>query len=86
MTSTFVRIIFGLLLGVSVLNGWWLVALPLCALGVWFFPLYIECIIAGIVFDALFGLTPGIGLWAYVGTIGSVVVFGVVGFFKNKMR
>ena len=80
------RIGIDILLIVSVLNGWWFVALPLILVGIWSSPFFIESIIAGSLFDALYGFFPGVGLWAYMGTIGSVCVLGLGMFLKQKVR
>ena len=71
------RIIIDLLLAVSVLQGWWFIALLLGIIGLWMFPYYIELIIAGIVYDSLFGMIPKMGWKEYIGTILSVVIFGI---------
>jgi hypothetical protein len=80
------RIGIDILLSISVLNGWWFVALPLAILGIWLYPFFIESIIAGSIFDALFGFVPGIGFWRYMGTVGSVCVFCLGMFIKKKVR
>lgn len=80
------RIGIDIALLLSLLAGWWFVALPLVVVGIWLYPFFIEGIIAGSIFDALYGFVPGVGLWAYSGTIGSVLVFGLGTFLKKKVR
>ena len=80
------RIGIDIILLISVLNGWWFVALPLALGGIWSNSFFIESVIAGSLFDALYGFFPGVGLWAYMGTIGSVMVFAIGTFLKQKVR
>lgn len=81
------RIILDLLMLIFLLNGWWFLALPLALIGAYLFPYFIEMIIAGIGYDALFGFISGIGLWKYAGTAISIVLFlGVVALKKTVRR
>ena len=80
------RIIINLILCVSVLNGWWFVAVPLGLIGAYVYSYFVEIIIAGIAYDSLFGLVPGMGIRAYMGIIISGVGIGVVGLMKKVIR
>jgi len=80
------RIILYLLIAYSILNGWWLLALPLFIIGIWKFSFKIEILIAGVVYDALFGMIPGIGLHGYIGTITAILILIVLSFFKKLVR
>jgi hypothetical protein len=80
------RIILGILIALAVLQGWWFLALPLGLIGAWVFPVYAEIIIAGIAYDALFGMNGEAGMWGYAGTIVAVLLFGAVSIFKKVGR
>jgi hypothetical protein len=80
------RIIINIILALSILTGWWFVALPLGLFAVWKFPLYIEIIVAGIGYDALFGFTREAGVYGYLGTILTSVVVIFVLTLKKVMR
>lgn len=72
------RIVLDFLIAVSILNGWWFVALPLGIVGVWIYKNYFEFIIAGVAYDALFGMVKGTGWIGYIGTIISVIMYTVI--------
>jgi len=80
------RIITDLLLLISVVNGWWFIALPLSLMGAWNFPYFIEIILAGIAYDSLFGFVPEMGLWGYAGTIMAVIGSIVANVLKKIVR
>lgn len=69
-----------------VIQGWWFIALPLAFGCAWRLSAYIELVIAGIAYDSLFGFVNGDGLWAYLGTITSVIGFGIITFLKKVTR
>ncbi len=71
---------------VCVIQGWWIVALPVVFVSSWRFPLFIEILIAGVAYDSLFGFTAHSGLWGYVGTITSIAILGLTLFFKSILR
>jgi hypothetical protein len=73
--NVFIRIIVDLLVVVVVVHGWWFFAIPLGLFGAWIFPYYIEIILAGIFFDSIFGMSDGIGILQYQGTIFCILVF-----------
>jgi hypothetical protein len=72
----FARIIVDLLLFVSVIYGWWVVVLVVSLTCLILFANFIEIIIFGILFDALFGNNQNLGIYGYLGTIVSVAIFG----------
>ncbi len=80
------RIIIDLILFLSVLNGWWFVALPLGLIGAYMYAHFVEIIIAGIIYDSLFGYIPGMGNRAYIGTIVAVVIYGTLSGLKKVVR
>lgn len=75
-----------MIIAIALLNAWWFIALPLAIVGAWFFPYFAELIVAGVVYDALFGMIPGMGLWSYSGTIISVILFMIVFLLKKLVR
>lgn len=84
--SILIRIIIDIVLFISIIKGWWFIAFPLIIFSVWLLPFFIESIIAGIVYDSLFGLISGLGIWSYTGTIFSVFTFFIIINFKDKFR
>jgi len=80
------RIILDILIAICILQAWWFIALPLAIFGVWEFPYFIEIILAGIIYDSLFGFVSGMGVWGYVGTIVSIILFGVVILLRKMVR
>jgi len=80
------RVALDILLIISVLEGWWFIALPLGICGAWAFPYYAEMILAGACYDSLFGLLPGTGVTGYLATIGSVLALAVVAILRRVIR
>lgn len=81
-----IRIFVDLLMVISVLEGWWFVALPLGLVCAWLFSFYIEILVAGIVYDSLFGLVPEMGLKGYLGTIVAAVIIVITSGLKRVVR
>jgi len=77
------RIIVNIIIFVAVVSAWWHVALLISIIGTIIFPYFIEIIIFGIMFDALFGYSQSLGIYGYIGTISSVLIFLVI-FWVNK--
>ncbi len=86
MPRIITRVIIDLLMFLCVMQGWWFAALPLGIVGALMFPFFIELVIAGVVYDALFGFAEGQGFVGYVGTVVSVAFIFVVVFVKKMMR
>ncbi len=80
------RILFGIIIAVSVLSGWWFIALPVALCGTWLFGYFVEIVIAGIAYDAFYGMVPGMGWKGYVATIISVVILLVAIGLKKVVR
>ncbi len=83
---TIFRIIINIIIFIAVINGWWFLALPLGVIATWRFRYYLEIIIAGIYYDALFGSIPALGIWGYAGTITGVSVVLLVFLLKKLVR
>lgn len=81
------RIILVVLMLVSVFCGWWIPALIFGLIGCWLFDFFIEIIIAGVLFDSLFGYSDYFGIWGYAGTIIAFVIllsfFGLSKVLRN---
>ncbi len=71
------RIIVDVLLLTSVIYGWWIVVLVVSLACLLFFMNYIEIVIFGILFDAIFGNNQNLGIYGYLGTIVSFAIFGI---------
>lgn len=81
------RFLYTLLLIGSVLYAPWWVSLVIGGAGVFYFPMYLEAIIAGVVFDLLYGYTAGLPLgFGILGLLASLVVYASVGRFKANLR
>jgi hypothetical protein len=81
-----VRICTDIVLTICLIQGWWLVLFLAAIIHVSLFSYPFEIIIAGIVYDSLFGLLPGTGVRGYAGTIAMVVVFLIVYGIKKLVR
>ena len=86
MRNLFVRFVIDCGLGIALIQGWWFVCIPLSVCGLWMYPFFVEGVIAGFVYDALYGLIPGMGVRAYGGTIITVGMTLVSGIFKTIVR
>lgn len=80
------RIILDIVIFFAVIQGWWFVALPLGIVGAMRYPYYLELVVAGLMFDSLFGLSLDTGAYSYAGSIVSIVVFAVVAVLKRFLR
>ena len=80
------RIIVDLILLLSVLNGWWFIALPVGIIGMYMYPYFIESIIAGVMYDSLFGLISGMGIRVYMGMILAVFIYVSLSAIKKVVR
>ena len=70
----------------ALLNGWWFIVLPLMIIGAWQFSFRLEIIFAGLIYDGLFGMSPGMGLWGYAGTIVAVGIIIIQLILKKVVR
>jgi hypothetical protein len=80
------RIILDLAIFVSIINGWWFIAIPLCVVGLWYVENFLEIIIAGIAYDGLFGMNNEFGWYAYVGTIFGILLYTCMHIVKKFVR
>jgi hypothetical protein len=86
MNKVTFRIIIDLLIFISLVNAWWFFIIPLGLIGLWFFPYFFEIILAGIAYDGLYGLVPGMGTRAFIATIIAVVTMIVFAVLKRMLR
>ena len=86
MKTLFKRLIIDVLLVIAIFGGWWFVAIPFAIIGMWICPFFLEIIIAGIIYDALFGYSSIFGLAGYIGTIISITIFLVIVLLKKVVR
>ncbi|MFA6295320.1 MAG: hypothetical protein WC666_02760 [Candidatus Paceibacterota bacterium] len=84
--STICRIVIDLVVLFCVIHGWWFIALPISLFALWSYSYYIEIILAGIIYDILFGFIPEVGFLGYIGTVVSVLIFLVVVMAKKVVR
>lgn len=75
LSSNTSRVIFFVLTIICVAQGFWYFALPIAIISAWLFPLYIEALILGLVYDSLFGLIQGGGMAAYMGLMAGAILF-----------
>ena len=80
------RILIDILLMVSVIHGWWFFVVPLGLIGAYLFLYFVEIIIAGVVYDSLFGLIPEMGIKGHAGIITVVIILGIVSGVKKVVR
>lgn len=80
------RIVIDFIILISIISGWWHVALLISLVSFMFFPFFLEIIIFGIIFDALFGYNQSLGISKYVGTILSVSIFLIIYWLQNTLR
>ena len=69
-----------------VINGWWFIALPLLLFGAWRLSFKIEIVLAGVAYDALFGMVRGTGAWGYIGTITGVCILILFAILRKMIR
>lgn len=72
--SLAIKIIFYIIIFFFLINGWWFVALPLIIFGIWKLGFMVEVLIAGVMYDALFGMVSNTGVWGYTGIITVVII------------
>ena len=80
------RIALDAIILVSAIFGLWYVAVPVGIVGAWVFPRYVELLIAGFAYDALFDMGRGAGISAYALTIASAIMLGAVAYLKAIVK
>ncbi len=82
----FKRVLLDLILAFCVVQGWWFIAAPIALVGIWSFPYFVEIIIAGLIYDSLFGIVEGEGIAGYTMTVASVIIFCLLALIKKVVR
>jgi len=85
MMKLIIRILIDIALLIFIIHGWWYFAVFLCIVGIWNFRFYIECIIAGLFYDSIFGPTTR-GIEGSIGLIVSTVIFLATFGVKGVLR
>jgi hypothetical protein len=80
------RLLLVALILLAVILGWWHIAIILGMIGCLSRKLFLEFIIAGVIYDALFGHSELPSLNNYIGTIVSLVLFIVIFGLKKVLR
>lgn len=86
MHKIILRIVLDIGIVIAVFNGWWFIVLPLSFVGIWLLPFFIEIVIAGLIYDSLFGFVPEMGIWGYVGTLTSIFFLFIIALIKGNIR
>ena len=85
-TNILFRTLLDLLIFTAIFHALWFIALPLAIFGSWKYPHFTEIILAGVIYDSLFGFVPEMGVAGYVGTIVAVGAFLLVVILKRVVR
>ncbi len=81
-----IRIILGLLIFISILFGYWWLTWIMAILFLFYFPVYYEIIVWGIIYDSLYGLQiPEFWNIKYIFTIFSILIFIFSLFIKRLL-
>lgn len=82
------RITLDVIVCISVLLGWWFVAIPISIVGAWVFPRYVEIVIAGFMYDILFSLNRDghMGIFGYAYLVSSVIILAVISYLKIVVK
>ncbi|MDD5165632.1 MAG: hypothetical protein PHG25_03840 [Candidatus Pacebacteria bacterium] len=84
--SVIFRILLDIALFICVIHGWWFIALPIVFIGVLRLYFVVEIIVAGIMYDALFGMVVPAGIWGYAGIITAAVILIILRLLKKVVR
>lgn len=80
------RIIFGILLLISIIYGYWWLTWCFALLLLFYYPVYYEIIALGIIYDSLYSVPlPQFFNVEYVFTIFSLLIFAVSLFIKKRL-
>ena len=79
------RVVLDVLIVIAILQGWWFVALPLVMIGTWSYVWFVESVVAGLAFDALYGMAD-LGVRGYLGIIVSVGVVVLLKIIRTLIR
>ncbi len=81
---------FRILLDISIIAfaiaGYWPLLVTFGFLGLVFFDFYLEIVIAGIIFDSLFGINRELGIYSYSISILTLIIFLLYKFLNKILR
>jgi hypothetical protein len=84
------RIALDAIVFISVLLGWWFVAIPVGIVGAWVFPRYAELVIAGFIYDVLYSMPHGMGggmsVFGYAYVASSAIILAVIAYLKVVVK
>lgn len=80
------RITLDVIVFIAVIFGWWFVFIPLAIIGTWVFPRYAEIVIAGFLYDSLFGIGRSLGLFGYAFTIVTAIIIAISAYMKIVVK
>jgi len=86
MRNNFSRILIDIVLLLAVIYGWWVVAIIFSLIAIAYFQNFIELIIFGLIFDALFGFNENLGVFGFAGVIYSVSIYLIFFWLKKILR
>ena len=86
MLRTIFRITIDIAIFLCLVQAWWYFALLLALIGIWNFGFYIEIVIAGLIYDALYGSTTVKGWAGSIGLIVGAILFVVMTVMKKMIR
>jgi len=86
MSKHILRITLDIIIFLCLIQGWWYFALLLGLIGLWNLELYIEIILAGLIYDALYGSVATYGVAGSVGLIVGAILFAVLVVIKKVVR
>ena len=69
-----------------IIFGWWHIALILGLYGLVRNVFFVELVIFGVIYDALFRMTADTGIDGYIGTIVTLVFFVIYSVIKGTIR
>ena len=80
------RAALGIILFICIINAWWFIAVPVGIIGCVYFDFYVESVIAGVMYDSLFGMISSMGIRAYIGTMISLFILMIISVSKKFIR
>ncbi|MEI8328078.1 MAG: hypothetical protein WCG02_02990 [Candidatus Taylorbacteria bacterium] len=86
MMKSIFRILIDIAIFICLVHAWWYFALLLAIIGLWNFGLYIEIILAGLIYDALYGTMKVTDIMGSIGLVVGVIFFVILTFIKKLVR
>ncbi|MEI6304868.1 MAG: hypothetical protein WCP09_02500 [Candidatus Taylorbacteria bacterium] len=80
------RIIFDVAILACLVQGWWYAALIVAVIAAWNHKMYVELIIAGLIYDSLYGPVSMNNMTTHIGLTICVVLFILIGIMKKVIR